>query len=152
MLHLEHLNLVVEDIPRALSFYQAAFPHWRVRGSGGGEWSGKPRQWLHFGDDYQYLTFNDNGEGNNRDLSSHQSGVAHFAFVTSDIDALTARLDEAGFSRSFDGAENPWRKNAYFIDPDGFEVEFVEYFSDVPAQRNYSPEAAAGDAVYGDQP
>lgn len=32
MIHLEHINLVVDDIPAALRFYQAAFPHWRVRG------------------------------------------------------------------------------------------------------------------------
>ena len=69
MLHLEHLNLVVNDISAALEFYRAAFPHWRVREEGESTWSEKPRKWLHFGDDYQYLTFNDNGEGDNRDLS-----------------------------------------------------------------------------------
>ena len=51
------------DIPAELAFYQAAFPHWRVRDSGTSEWSGKSRKWLHFGDDNQYLTFNDNGVG-----------------------------------------------------------------------------------------
>ena len=82
MLYLEHLNLVVNDIPAAQTFYQAAFPHWRVRDQGESDWYGKRRKWLHLGDDYQYLTFNDNGEGNNRDLAGHQSGLAHFAFVT----------------------------------------------------------------------
>ena len=53
MLYLEHLNLVVQDIPSALTFYQAAFPHWRVRDSGKSEWYGKQRKWLHFGDEYQ---------------------------------------------------------------------------------------------------
>ena len=138
MLHLEHLNLVVNDIPSALNFYQAAFPHWRVRDSGEGDWYGKHRKWLHFGDDYQYLTFNDNGDGNNRDLTGHQPGLAHFAFVTGNIDAVIERLAAAGFPVDKDGAEEPFRKNAYFIDPDGFEVEFVEYLSDIPEQRNLS--------------
>ena len=138
MLHLEHLNLVVKDIPSALTFYQAAFPHWRVRDSGAGDWYGKHRKWLHFGDDYQYLTFNDNGDGDNRDLSGHQPGLAHFAFVTGNIDAVIERLAAAGFPVDKDGAEEPYRKNAYFIDPDGFEVEFVEYLSDIPEQRNLS--------------
>ena len=40
---------------------KAAFPHWRVRESGEGQWYGKPRKWLQLGDDYQYLAFNDNG-------------------------------------------------------------------------------------------
>jgi catechol-2,3-dioxygenase len=140
MLHLEHLNLVVNDIDASLAFYQAAFPHWRVRQEGRSEWHGKPRRWLHFGDDYQYLTFNDNGVGENRDLGGHQTGLAHFAFVTLNLDALVKRLAEAGFALDHNGADEDHRKNVYFIDPNGFEVEFVEYLSDVPAERNHSRE------------
>jgi len=138
MLYLEHLNLVVNDIPAAQTFYQAAFPHWRVRDQGESDWYGKRRKWLQLGDDYQYLTFNDNGEGNNRDLAGHQSGLAHFAFVTGNIDAVIERLAAAGFPVDNDGADEPYRKNAYFIDPAGFEVEFVQYLSDIPEQRNLS--------------
>ena len=140
MLHLEHLNLVVSDIPGTLAFYQAAFPHWRVRESGESRWSDKPRKWLHFGDDYQYLTFNDNGVGDNRDLGGHQPGLAHFAFVTGNLDALVARLAAAGFTPDKDGADEPHRRNIYYLDPAGFEVEFVQYLSDIPAQRNLSGE------------
>ena len=136
MLQLEHLNLVVSDIPAALEFYKAAFPHWRVRDSGASQWHGKPRSWLHFGDDYQYLTFNDNGVGDNRDLAGHQVGLAHFAFTTTNIDALITRLSEAGFVVNKDGADEPYRRNVYFVDPSGFEVEFVQYPSDTPEQRN----------------
>ena len=138
MLYLEHLNLVVNDIPASLEFYQAAFPHWRERDGGAGQWYGKPRKWLHFGDDYQYLTFNDNGAGTNRDLAGHQPGLSHFAFVTSNIDAVIERLTAAGFAVSNSGADEPYRRNVYFIDPNGFEVEFVEYLSDIPEQRNLS--------------
>ncbi|MEQ8315239.1 MAG: VOC family protein [Gammaproteobacteria bacterium] len=136
MIHLEHINLTVADIPAMLKFYQAAFPHWRVRTSGGGDWHGKPRKWLHFGDDFQYLALSDDGEGENRDLAGHQVGLAHFAFVTDNIDAVIERLAAAGFGIDKPGAEEPFRKNVYFIDPAGFEVEFVEYLSDLPAERN----------------
>lgn len=136
MLKLEHLNLVVEDIPRALSFYRAAMPHWRIRGEGRAPWYDKMRTWIHFGDEYQYLTFNDNGEGNNRDLTQHQTGLAHFAFVTDNIAAVIRRLADAGFAPSNNGTEHPHRSNVYFIDPDGFEVEFVQYHSDDPTERN----------------
>jgi len=138
MIQLEHVNLVVADIEKSLEFYRVAFPHWWVREEGAGEWYGKPRKWVHFGDDYQYLVFGNNGVGENRDLDGHQVGLAHFAFITSNIDALIARLGEAGFAVAKDGASEPHRKNIYFIDPDGFEVEFVEYLSDLPAQRNLS--------------
>jgi len=136
MIHLEHINLVVKDIPRALAFYQAAFPHWQVRGGGEGSWHGKPRNWLHFGDDYQYICFNDDGIGDNRDLSGHQVGLAHFAFVTNNLDAVIRRLNRAGFAIDKPGAEDAYRKNVYFNDPDGFHIEFVEYLSDLPGKRN----------------
>lgn len=70
-MHLEHLNLVVRDIPETLAFYKAAFPHWRIRAEGRAEWYGVMRTWVHFGDDYQYLTFNDDGTGESRDLAGH---------------------------------------------------------------------------------
>ena len=136
MMHLEHVNLVVDDIPAALAFYRAAFPHWKVRAEGDGDWYGKPRRWLHFGDDYQYLTFNDHGEGNNRDLKGHQVGLAHFAFVTDNLNAVITRLTQAGFPIAKEGADSPYRRNIYFVDPAGFEVEFVQYLTDIPAERN----------------
>jgi len=136
MMHLEHVNLVVNDLPAALKFYQAAFPHWQVRAEGDGDWNGKPRNWLHFGDDYQYLALSDHGEGNNRDLDGHQVGLAHFAYVTDNLDAVIKRLESAGFAIAKEGADSPYRKNIYFVDPTGFEVEFVEYLTDLPAERN----------------
>lgn len=45
MLRLEHVNLAVSDIGNSLKFYQAAMPHWQVRGEGIGGWSGTPRRW-----------------------------------------------------------------------------------------------------------
>ena len=138
MISLEHLNLVVRDIPAMVKFYRSAFPHWRIREEGVGEWSGKNRKWLHLGDDYQYLTLNDNGEGKNRDLSGHVTGLAHFGFVTDNLDALMGRLTDAGYVVSSDGADEPYRRNVYFVDPDGFEVEFVQYLSDIPEERNHS--------------
>lgn len=136
MIHLEHINLVVKNIEATLSFYQAAFPHWEVRGGGKGEWYGKPRNWVHFGDNYQYIAFNDDGVGENRDLTGHQIGLAHFAFITNDIKAMIKRLAVSGFKVDKKGADETFRDNVYFIDPDGYEVEFVQYNSDLPKQRN----------------
>lgn len=135
-MYLEHVNLVVNDVNAMLHFYQAAFPDWKIRSQGAGTWSGKPRKWLHFGNDYQYLAISDNGEGNNRDLAGHQTGLAHFAYVTNNIAAVITRLENAGYAIAKPGAENPFRKNVYFLDPAGFEVEFVEYLSDIPSERN----------------
>lgn len=136
MIHIEHINLVVADLDAALKFYQAAFPHWQVRAKGRSQWSGKTRNWLHFGDDYQYIALNDNGVDDNRDLTGHQVGLAHFAFVTNNLEQVIQRLAQAGFPVAKQGSTDLYRKNVYFLDADGFEVEFVQYLSDLPAERN----------------
>lgn len=135
-MHLEHINLVVSDVNAMLNFYRAAFPHWRIRDQGRGEWHGKPRTWLHFGDDYHYIALSDHGEGENRRLAGYQVGLAHFAYVTHNLDAVIERLEKAGYQIALAGADEPYRRNVYFIDPAGFEVEFVEYLSDLPSERN----------------
>mgnify|MGYP003385432980 FL=1 len=107
-----------------------------MRGGGISEWYGKPRNWVHFGDDYQYIAFNDDGVGENRDLTGHQVGLAHFAFVTADIQGVVERLAQAGFEIDKQGAEDEYGENVYFVDPNGYEVEFVQYLSDLPNNRN----------------
>ena len=136
MIKFEHVNMVVSDLEKTLSFYQTAFPHWKVRAQGSRPWYGKPSNWIHFGDDYQYLAFSDHGEGSNRDLSGHSTGLAHIAFEVSNIEAMIERLTQQGFEIAIDGADSAVRKNVYFIDPDGFEVEFIEYLTDIPGERN----------------
>ncbi len=136
MIRLEHINIFVADMQETLDFYRTAFPHWRVRTQGEAEWYGTMRNWLHFGDEYNYLTFNDQGTGDNRDLKTTQLGLAHFAFEVTDIARIIQRLVAAGYAIHKEGAESPFRKNIYFLDPNGFEVEFVEYLSDNPEERN----------------
>jgi len=140
MIHFEHINLVVADIAKMLTFYQAAFPQWFVRNEGHDTWQGAPRHWLHLGDDYQYLAMSafpeDKKNKENRNLSENKLGLAHFAFVTTNLEAIINRLAQAGFTVDKEGANNPYRSNCYFIDPSGFEVEFVQYFTDVPKERN----------------
>ena len=49
-------------------------------------------------------------------------------------------MSNAGFDISHQGPEEPFRRNVYYIDPNGFEVEFLEYCSDLPAERNLTQE------------
>jgi len=136
MIMFEHANLVVSDIDRTLVFLRAAFPDWKVRGKGSSDWYGKPRNWVHFGTSDNYLTLNDHGEGENRDLKGHSTGLAHLGFAVDDLAGLISRLDKTGFQPHLQGEDNQFRRNAYFIDPAGFEFEFVQYFSDIAAERN----------------
>ncbi len=135
-MRLEHINLVVTDLDQTLAFYQMVFPEWRVRIKEEGDWYGKPRTWVHFGDDITYLAFSDNGVGVGRDLKGHSVGLAHFAFEVKNITALKKRMADAGVPIKQKGADNPFRENVYYLDPDGYELEFVEYKSDLISERN----------------
>lgn len=135
-MRLEHLNLVVNDLEETLTFYRAAFPHWGVRGGGESEWHGVQRQWIHFGDEHNYLSFNDSGKGQIRSLEGYDLGLAHFAYVVTNLQRLIARLEKAGFEIAIHGGKDANYKSVYYVDPNGYEVEFVEYLTDIPSERN----------------
>ncbi len=136
MVKLEHINLVVKDINASSDFIQTAFPDWSIRGQGQNEWYGNTRNWVHIGTQEYYITLNDNGQSSNRNLKSNNLGLAHIGFQVDDLDGIAKRLQDKGYEIATIGAEHPYRKTLYFIDPAGFEFEFIEYFSDKPDLKN----------------
>lgn len=136
MSRLEHVNLVVKNIEATKKFLLTAFPHWEIRGGGQSEWYGYPRKWVHIGDDDYYITLNDRAEGENRDLRGVTPGLAHVGFVVEDVDAVTNRLQKQGYEIGTIGADHPYRKTVYFVEPEGFEFEFIQYFSTDPEKKN----------------
>ncbi|MRI35139.1 glyoxalase [Endozoicomonas sp. OPT23] len=137
MVRLEHSNLSVVDIEKTLDFILTAFPHWQVRARGNNVWYGVERQWLHVGDDDYYLSLNGQAAGKNRDLQGHTPGLAHLGFAVDDVNAIVERLTAKGYDIRVDMREgHPFRKTAYFIDPEGFEFEFIQYLSEKPEEKN----------------
>lgn len=136
MTQIEHVNLVSKDMVATLDFLQTAFPEWRVRGQGEAEWFGKKRRWLHVGTDDYYITLNEGNQDDNRDLAGHSPGLAHIGFRVDDIESIITRLTGKGYEIEIIGATHPHRKNVYFLEPSGFEFEFVQYLSDSAEQRN----------------
>jgi len=135
-MRIEHVNLVLNEIEPTMDFLKIAFPDWKVRGQGRSEWYGKPRTWLHFGEDDFYIALSDNGEGEPRDLAGHKLGLAHIGFTVDDLDGLMRRYQENGVDPSVALTVGPSRKNVYYVDPAGIEFEFVEYTSDISAERH----------------
>ncbi len=136
MPRLEHVNLVVQDMDATLDFIQTAFPDWKVRGQGESEWYGKKRQWLHVGTDEYYISLNAGTDDNNRDLKGHSPGLAHIGFFVDDVAGISSRLQTKGYEIATIGADHPHRKTIYFIDPAGFEFEFIQYLSEKPEEKN----------------
>jgi len=133
-IRLEHANIVVRDIEATTRFLSAAFPEFRVRREGLNE----GRRWMHFGTDDTYIALNEASEEPAEKWVpySGKPGVNHLGYEVEDVDALAERLAAAGFRDSTYANNHPHRKRVYFHDSDGNDWEFVEYFSDDPAERN----------------
>ncbi len=133
--NLEHVNMVVRDIDAMTRFLQTAFPEFRVRGGGVGTTG---QRWVHVGTDDSYLALSEATaeSASQRQLYTGEPGVNHLGFEVGDVDALHVRLMAAGYQESTVPNSHPHRKRVYFHDAEGNDWEFVQYFSDDPAERH----------------
>jgi catechol 2,3-dioxygenase-like lactoylglutathione lyase family enzyme len=95
-------------------------------------------RWMHIGTDETYIALNETDVDRNPDSEPYDGkpGVNHLGYEVDDVDALQERLAAAGFRESTYPNKHPHRKRIYFYDADGNDWEFVQYFSDVPSERN----------------
>jgi hypothetical protein len=126
--YLEHANLTVTDLDATLAFIQLALPDFVKRGEG--KYNG--RKWVHIGTQESYLAINE--ESDHRPVQGRP--LNHLGIVVQDVDAVVDRLVGAGYKRSSQRYEHPYRVREYFEDAQGTEYEFIQYLSEEPAKRN----------------
>ena len=131
---LEHANIHVRDLDASLSFLTTAFPDFRVRREG----ESRGRRWMHVGNDDTYIALNQATDEPAEQWQPYagKPGVNHLGYEVDDVDTLRKRMLDAGYRDSTVPNNHPHRKRVYFYDPDGNDWEFVQYFSDDPAERN----------------
>jgi len=135
--YLEHANITVNDIDKAIRFITTAFPHFKIRGKGESETDSVVRKWLHIGTDETYIALEQLSINSESTRNSYRdTGINHIGFVVDDIDTITTKLKEAGYKESIKVEPHPYRKRVYFYDDDQIEYEFIEYLSDDNAERN----------------
>ena len=135
--YLEHANITVEDIDDAIAFLTAAFPQFRIRGKGESVTDGVTRKWLHIGTENTYVALesvSSKDEGSRRPY--RDVGINHLGFVVEDVDAVSKRLESAGYKKSIRVEPHRFRKRAYCFDKSGIEYEFIEYLSESSDERN----------------
>jgi catechol 2,3-dioxygenase-like lactoylglutathione lyase family enzyme len=132
---LEHANIVVRDIDAIVQFLSTAFPDFAIRRDGRRE---DGTRWVHIGTELTYLALStaDAVPSEPWEPYSGKPGVNHLGFEVDDADALRERMRAAGYWDSTVPNAHPHRKRVYFIDPEGNDWEFVEYYSDDPRKRN----------------
>ena len=130
---LEHANLCVRDIEGMIRFLQTAFPEFRVRGEG---ISNDGIRWVHIGTHETYIALGHSKVEPAKGWTPYQPGVNHLAYEVDDVEALRNRMKSAGYRDSTPPNAHPHRKRLYSYDPEGNDWEFVQYFSQDPAERN----------------
>ncbi len=132
---LEHANLTVRNIDEITQFLKTAFPEFRIRHDGKGK---EGMRWVHVGTYETYIALNEAKAEPERRWApySREPGVNHLAYEVEDVQAVRARLKEAGYRDTTVPNSHPFRKRVYFNDPEGNDWEFVQYLSEDPAERH----------------
>ena len=121
-MRLEHVNLTVSNLDRSIDFY-CRLLDLRVR------WRGTLNSGLagaHVGDDDMYIALFQSSEPGQVGSDYEGVGLNHFGFVVDGLDDYKGRLIEMGFPPHSEQDYDPGRR-LYVRDPDGIEIELVEY-------------------------
>lgn len=123
---LEHANLTVRDLDRSIEFYCTLLDgtvRWRGENAAG-------RSAAHVGSDAHYISLFQASEESMTDpqpeLDTARPGFNHLGFIVEDMDVAIERLRIMGVTPKSDDSYDPGRQ-VYFLDPDGLEIELVQY-------------------------
>ena len=131
-MYLEHANITVRNLQEAIKFFQTAFPHFKIRGGGN-----ELREWVHLGDEHTYLALNQAKQHDSKAIKNYDIiGVNHLGFVVEDVEKIANNLLRNGYKRDFPKEVEQFRIRDYFADADGNQYEFIQYLSEVAAERN----------------
>ena len=130
--YVEHANISVTDVDATIRFLTTALPDFSVRHDSG---PGRNR-WVHLGTDTTYISINQMDDPAEGAFARHSPGYNHIGFAVADAESLRGRMLEAGYREGFVPEPHPHRRRVYFLDEDGMEYEFVQYYSDDFAERN----------------
>lgn len=131
--YLEHANITVTNLQEAIKFFQTAFPHFKIRGSGN-----DLREWVHLGDDETYIAINQAVSIHHTVEKNYgRAGINHIGFVVPNVEKIADNLLKNNYRRSYPKQVEQFRNRDYFLDADGNEYEFVQYLSHDPKEKNW---------------
>lgn len=126
-MRLEHTNLTVSDLERSIAFYRDALG-FEVRWRGQIYNSTRTAPAAHVGppgDDFYCSLFEAETPGR-APYDYAPPGINHFGIVVDQLDEAQKRIEAAGAKVHTAYDYDPGRR-IYFFDPDGIEIELVEY-------------------------
>ncbi len=124
-MRLEHANITVNNIDTSFQFYRALFGfEKRWEGMATGEVG--PIRAMHAGNEHTYLALFEAEREGRSPADYGIAGVNHIGFEVADLEIYRRRLKELGVEVHLEADYEPGVR-IYFYDPDGIEIELVEY-------------------------
>jgi catechol 2,3-dioxygenase-like lactoylglutathione lyase family enzyme len=125
IMKIEHVNATVSNLERSFEFYNNVFGFYkRWEGTGIGE-VGEVRVW-HIGDEDIYLSLFEAEQPGEVVSNYGIPGVNHICFQVDDLNTYRAILKELNINIHLEADYKPGER-IYFVDPDGIEIELVQY-------------------------
>jgi catechol 2,3-dioxygenase-like lactoylglutathione lyase family enzyme len=119
---LEHVNLTVSDLDRSIAFYCDLLDlHVRWKGP-----IDEDRLGAHVGNDRSYLALFQAMSDGEVEHDYFRPGINHFGFVVDDVEVARERVARLGAKIHLEADYEPGHR-IYVMDPDGHEVELVQY-------------------------
>ncbi len=139
--YVEHANVTVSNLDKAIEFLTTAIPDFGVRK----RFHLDGREWAHVGTPVSYVAVVEEPSSPTptgaRRADMDRIGFNHLGFVIPDAAAARERLRDAGFQGGYNDGElikAPTRTSVYFLDADGNEFEFMQYLTpDIDARNTY---------------
>ncbi len=124
---LEHANITVSDLERSISFYEEALG-FEVRWRGEVFNTSRKAAAAHVGPSGEafYLSLFEAVNGGRAKYDYAPPGINHLGIVVDDLDDARRQLEAAGAMVAMGSDYDPGRR-LYFFDPDGIEIELVQY-------------------------
>lgn len=131
--YVEHIQYECSDVELVGQFYAYIFD-WKIRGHGIENAIGRTYEWIHVGTESSYVAFRSPYNHQSYDKSKRHY-TDHFGIVVFNLDDVIERIINLGVEYALK-ENHRYRKRIYIKDPDGNEVEIIEYLSDKNEERN----------------
>lgn len=124
IIEIEHVNITAPDPLKTAHMLEKVFG-WKIRWQGPSKNNGFT---VHVGSEDSYIAIYSVGRQEASTEASYHTigGLNHIGVVVDDLDAVEARVIEAGFTPNNHGDYEPGRR-FYFDDHDGIEFEVASY-------------------------